>query len=116
MPTKARGNTTLVVLDERMRTTLRIVRRVQINEEAQQYKSGPDSPAVKEWKAAAAVSYFDGNAIGVPEPLLQKLEWAQNQLAMAEGAVIDYLLQNEPAYRRIDRTISAYQLARETGH
>jgi len=109
--TKAVANPTSVVINERMRVALQVTRRSAIDTEIASYAN--ESDAVREWKAAAAGDYFETNKIDVPEAMLQRLEWAQAQLAAAEGAVVSYLLRHEPGYRRIERTISAYQLARE---
>lgn len=98
-----------VVAEDAMATHVRIIKQEAINKEIADYK-GQNGEG---WKSEAAQAFFDNNSIEAPASLVQRLEWAQRTLAMAEGALVDWMLQHELSYNRAIGFVSKYQAERE---
>lgn len=98
-----------VVIEDAMMTRIRLIRESHIHAEV----AGYEGQRHGDWKTASAQAFFDTNSIELPAALLQKLEWAQSQLAAAEGAVLEWMLNNQIDYGRAISLVSKYQKERE---
>jgi len=104
---KQPAQTERVAIEARNRTGVSMVKMAQIEREITGY---PENS----WKRDAAKDWFRDNSLDVPAALVQKIEWAQNVLASAEGALMIWMMNNCPEnVKKIQEIAGQLETSRE---